>query len=364
MKKTLCAVIAVLLMMLFSVTALGADTDDVLSAVPDELKEYLPDTGDAAEASDVASAFDAGWLLKTILSILSDVAPKAVSSVVTVLGILIIASVLAVVRDTTASGTLKNVLTYVCSVCICGASYGLIGGLIDMVSEFTGRMGEFLRYVLPVLGALMASEGAITASSVGCAVVYGAVALLEKLTEGFVFPMIKISFCISVGAVALGNDGLSGISATVKKLVTSVMTLTMIAFSCVLTFQSIVARSADSVLFKGVKFALSNIIPVVGSAVGEALTAVTGSISVLKSAMGTIGAVAILLIFLYPFCTLWANKVAFELLSSTAGVLGLSREGKFLSEMSSVTGLMMAVISSSTVFFIIAMAIFASSGAG
>ena len=131
-----------------------------------------------------------------------------------------------------------------------------------------------------------------------------------------------------------------------------------------MTFQSIVARSADSVLFKGVKFALSNIIPVVGSAVGEALTAVTGSISVLKSAMGTIGAVAILLIFLYPFCTLWANKVAFELLSSTAGVLGLSREGKFLSEMSSVTGLMMAVISSSTVFFIIAMAIFASSGAG
>ena len=354
MKKTLCAVIAVMLMMLFSVTTLGADTDDVLSAVPDELKEYLPDTGDAAEASDVASAFDAGWLLKTILSILSDVAPKAVSSVVTVLGILIIASVLAVVRDTTASGTLKNVLTYVCSVCICGASYGLIGGLIDMVSEFTGRMGEFLRYVLPALGALMASEGAITASSVGCAVVYGAVALLEKLTEGFVFPMIKISFCISVGAVALGNDGLSGISATVKKLVTSVMTLTMIAFSCVLTFQSIVARSADSVLFKGVKFALSNIIPVVGSAVGEALTAVTG----------TIGAVAILLIFLYPFCTLWANKVAFELLSSTAGVLGLSREGKFLSEMSSVTGLMMAVISSSTVFFIIAMAIFASSGAG
>ena len=78
-------------MMLFSVTTLGADTDDVLSAVPDELKEYLPDTGDAAEASDVASAFDAGWLLKTILSILSDVAPKAVSSVVTVLGILILA---------------------------------------------------------------------------------------------------------------------------------------------------------------------------------------------------------------------------------------------------------------------------------
>ena len=89
-----------------------------------------------------------------------------------------------------------------------------------------------------------------------------------------------------------------------------------------------------------------------------------GSISVIKSSVGTIGAIAVLLIFLFPFCTLWANKVAFELLSSVAGLLGLPREGKFLSEVSSVTGLMMAVISSSTVFFIVAMAIFASSGAG
>ena len=142
------------------------------------------------------------------------------------------------------------------------------------------------------------------------------------------------------------------------------MALVMIAFSCVLTFQSIVAKSADSVLFKGVKFALSSIIPVVGSAVGDAVTTVKGSISVIKSSVGTIGAIAVLLIFLFPFCTLWANKVAFELLSSVAGLLGLPREGKFLSEVSSVTGLMMAVISSSTVFFIVAMAIFASSGAG
>ena len=56
--------------------------------------------------------------------------------------------------------------------------------------------------------------------------------------------------------------------------------------------------------------------------------------------------------------------MAFELLSSAAGLLGLSREGKFLSEMSSVTGLMMAVISSSTIFFVVAMAVFASAGAG
>lgn len=364
MKKTACAAIVLVLILLFSVTAMGAETDDVLSAVPDDLRDYLPDVGEDVTPSGIASSFDAGWLLKTVISIISDVAPGAFSSVLTVLGILIVAAVLAVVRDSISGETVKNMLTYVCALCICGATYGLLGSLMDMVSEFTVRMGEFMRYVLPTLGVLMASEGSITMSGIGCAVVYGAVALLEKITEGFVFPMIKICFCISVGAVALGNDSLSGIAQTVKKLVTSVMALVMIAFSCVLTFQSIVAKSADSVLFKGVKFALSSIIPVVGNAVGDAVTTVKGSISVIKSSVGTIGAIAVLLIFLFPFCTLWANKVAFELLSSVAGLLGLPREGKFLSEVSSVTGLMMAVISSSTVFFIVAMAIFASSGAG
>lgn len=364
MKKTACAAIVLALILLFSVTAAGAEADDVLSAVPDGLKEYLPDIPKEATPSEIASSFNAGWLFRTVIAILSNVAPNAFSSVLTVLGILIVAAVLATVRDSISGEAVKNVLTYVCSLCICGAAYGLIGSLMSMVSEFTLRMGEFLRYVMPTLGVLMASEGSVTMSGVGCAVVYGAVALLEKITEGFVFPMIKVCFCISVGAVALGNDSLSGIAQTVKRIVTSVMALVMIAFSCVLTFQSIVAKSADSVLFKGVKFAIANIIPVVGSAIGDALTTVKGSIAVIKSAVGTVGAIAVLLIFLFPFCTLWANKVAFELLSSAAGLLGLSREGKFLSEMSSVTGLMMAVISSSTIFFVVAMAVFASAGAG
>lgn len=364
MKKVAIFVAVIVIILLFSPAVFGAEANDALSAVPDELKDYLPDISDDATPSEIASSFDAGWLLKTVLNILSDVAPGAFSSVATVLGILIVSAVLSTVRESISSLAMKNIISYVCGLCICGATYGLIGSLMELVSQFTVRTGEFLRYVLPTLGVLMASEGSFTMSVVGCAVVYGAVTLLESITEGFVFPMIKICFCISVGAVALGNDSLSGISQTLKKTVTSVISLVMIGFSCVLTFQSIVAKSADSVLFKGVKFALANIIPVVGSAVGDAVTTVKGSISVIKAAVGTVGAIAVLLIFLYPFCTLWANKVAFELLSSVAGILGLSREGKFLSEVSSVTGLMMATISSSAVFFIIAMAIFASAGAG
>ena len=41
MKKTACAAIVLALILLFSVTAAGAETDDVLSAVPDGLKEYF-----------------------------------------------------------------------------------------------------------------------------------------------------------------------------------------------------------------------------------------------------------------------------------------------------------------------------------
>ena len=47
MKKTACAAIVLVLILLFSVTAMGAEADDVLSAVPDGLKDYLPDVCDA-----------------------------------------------------------------------------------------------------------------------------------------------------------------------------------------------------------------------------------------------------------------------------------------------------------------------------
>lgn len=118
MKKTACAAIVLVLILLFSVTAMGAETDDVLSAVPEGLRDYLPDFGEDVTPSGIASSFDAGWLLKTVISIISDVAPGAFSSVLTVLGILIVAAVLAVVRDSISGETVKNMLTYVCALCI------------------------------------------------------------------------------------------------------------------------------------------------------------------------------------------------------------------------------------------------------
>lgn len=309
-------------------------------------------------------SFNAGYFFSLAAKIFKTVSPKALKAFSSVLGLLMISSVLGVIRDSTAREELKGILTYISAVCVCGAAYSVMSGLIGAVSEFVSVAGKFLRYIIPVMGTISAAGGAVTFSTVCGGLLYAAVALMETLCEGFLLPLVRVCLCISMGAAMLGNDALAGIVAPLKKFIAFILGFIMLILSAVLGFQSIITKSADSALLRSVKFTAANIIPIVGGAVGEAMSTLSSSISTLKSTLGGAGAAIIIIIVLSPLCMLAAYKIMFGLVSAAAGLLGLSRECKFLSEMGSVAGFLMAVISCIAVFFIIALAVFAATGNG
>ena len=67
----------------------------------------------------------------------------------------------------------------------------------------------------------------------------------------------------------------------------------MTIFTGILSVQSIVGASADSVAVKAAKYVLSNSIPLVGSAASDAYSTVRGSILLLKNGVGGIGIAAL-----------------------------------------------------------------------
>ena len=72
------------------------------------------------------------------------------------------------------------------------------------------------------------------------------------------------------------------------------------------------------------KFLVGNFVPVVGSALADALMAAQGSIRIIKNAVGVAGVVAALIIFL-PVLTealLW--RMALALTSACSDLLGVS----------------------------------------
>ena len=90
------------------------------------------------------------------------------------------------------------------------------------------------------------------------------------------------------------------------------------------------AFSGDSVAVKGVKTLVSSTVPIVGSALGDSLTSILGSIALIKNTVGFFGILVIALINLPVIIDLllWYLAVAFA--SAVSGTLGLAQIQKML----------------------------------
>ena len=365
MKKTIYVIFAVVLSVFcfaVKIFAAGEELPSENDKYPEEINELLPDDFKGGSASEIVNGMSAGKIIKVAVSAFRAVFPKTMKSVSAVMGLVIIASVVGVIRENTARTELKDILSYISAVCVCGAAYSVIGNVFSIVREYITAVGTILKLVIPSLCILGAASGSVTFSTVGGGIAYSAVALLESLCEGFVLPLIRICLCVSFGATALGNDALAGLSTSIKKTASMILSFIMLVFSFVLGINGIISASADGAAQKSVKFAASGTIPIIGGAVGDAVGSISASVAVVRSVVGGAGAAIILLASIGPVCMLGTYKLSFEFISTAANMLGLGRESKFLSEISGVSGFLMAILSCIGVFFIICLGLLAAVG--
>ena len=341
------------------VSALG-ELDELLDVIPGEAAGYLPDGAEDAES--VADGFSADHLFGVMTRAAAKVFPETARSFAGILALVILSSVLGVIRDGTGSGELRDILSYVCTVCVCGAAYEVTGAVLSVAHGLISTVGTLMRCVIPAMAALSAASGGVTFAAVCSGILYGAITVLESVCEGMLFPLLKICVCISMGSSALGNQSLGDAVSPLKKAAAFFLGLIMLIFSAVLGFRGIVASSADSAAIKGVKFAVSGIVPIVGGAVGDAMSSVFGSMSLVRATFGTASAVILAVAVITPILRILIYKTMLDVISAVAGLVGMKNEGKFLSDMGSVCGMLLAVTSCISVFFIIGTGIFTAGG--
>jgi stage III sporulation protein AE len=135
-----------------------------------------------------------------------------------------------------------------------------------------------------------------------------------------------------------------------------------LCLSAVLMFQGMIAKSADSLAMRGIKFAVGQFVPFVGGAVNEALSTIMGGIGKIRTATGVFGAVIVCLIAAMPVIRVLLHKMFLELVSVCAGILGLPSENKLMGDVSGFLGYTAAVMAISSVFFVLSLSMMASIG--
>ena len=136
-----------------------------------------------------------------------------------------------------------------------------------------------------------------------------------------------LSVCMAMGIVEAINPDfkLSGITEAIKNVVTFVLGFIMTIFIGLLSLQSIVGASADTLGVKAAKFMVSNCIPVVGGAIADTYTTVKNSLGLLRGGVGFFGIAAIFIMILPPLLEIAAMKLMFTVADVVSELFGVNQ---------------------------------------
>jgi stage III sporulation protein AE len=152
-----------------------------------------------------------------------------------------------------------------------------------------------------------------------------------------------------------GRFILAPLCERIKKWYASLLGLVMFLFSLALSTQSVLAGRADSLGMKGVKYAVGNMIPMVGGAVAGTLSTVAAGVTALRGICGVSGIILVALLLLPTLAELLLTRAMLNLAATVAAMLACDGESKLLSEMASLHGYLAAAASICAVVFMIAL---------
>ena len=362
MRRALLVIAALILLLPLRAGAEGVS--DMYGALPDGVRDSLPDRleNDISENGESAVAsLGAEYIASLAASALKAAFAYSVKPLAAVIGVLLLSALLNSAGATAAGG---EAVALSSAVSVTVTLFGAITPLFKLTSDTLSGIGLIMKGILPVMTGIYAMSGNITAASVNSTWLMLLLTFLETLTESLLMPLL----CTCTGFIAVttlsrftGAPDMSGVSGELKKALTFLLAAAGTVFTTVMAHQTALAKSADSVALRSLKFASGNMIPVIGGALGEAAGGYLAGVSLIRSASGTLAAAAVISYVLPALLKIAVLRAGLSAVAAGAEIMGRGKEAAVVREAGEVLGIAVALICTASVLSVIAVGVFAGS---
>ena len=335
---------------------------ELTELLPEEVGELLPEGLDSEDPEAVGQALEeltgAERLLTYALELAGVELEASVRLFLRLCGLLLLAALFGVLRDTLGSGALSGAVRFCTTTAIFAAILYTQLTHLQRVEEFFDRLSALMGAMIPITGAVWAMGGNVTTASAGTSTLYVFLTVCQRLCAEAVMPLCCFCMALALCNTLSPGIGLRGMAGTVKKGYTLSLGFIMTLLLAALGSQTAITAARDSVTARTAKMVSSTVIPVVGGSVGDTLRTVASGVGYLKSVVGVAGIAMIFLLLLPVLLSLVMSRLVFLLCGGVAELLGCEAEGRLLSELGQIWGLMVAVVAMCSVMFILALCIF------
>lgn len=336
----------------------------LLQSLPEETKVLLDKLGISSLQPETFSQADTEHILHELLDILLRLAKGPIASATTVLGIVLLYAWVQGLGNTLGGGENTHVFGVICALTACGTVLLPISACITRVCEAMESVSVFMTSFVPVYAGVLITGGkAVSALSFQSLVLYAS-ELLSLLSTQVIVPLMTASLALGLCGSVSPHIKLGKIGELISKSATWLLTLAMVLFTGLLSLQNLAGTAADTLGNRALKFSIASFVPVVGGTVSEAFSTVRGCLHLLKSTIGCFGMAATALVVLPPLatCLIWNGVLA--LCHMTSEMFELAVLSGVLKSTQSVLKCLIAVLSVSAVFMIIAVTVVTMATAG
>lgn len=362
MKKSLTVIFSIFLLLTFFSLSSNAESggESVLRNIDSETKEYLEELGVDSESGEGIADVSLKSVFKFLFSLVTDKTKRISGVLVIVTAVIIINSIFSsFIGDNTSARTAIN---YISVLCIVTAIIVPLKELIVNTGAVIKTAAIFTDSYIPVLGAIIAASGNIKLAFTYNSFAIALSAFITEIADNFFIPVVNMLFAFNILTSFTFESYKHKIIKSVKRLIIIILSLISTIYTGLLTTQSILAVSSDSLTVRGIRFFSGTFIPVVGAGVSESVASVMSSLSVMKNTAGVIVIAIILLIFLPIIIELLIWYFALQFCSIAADLFGNNDISEMIEELSSVVSLINIILFYITFVLIISTGIIIVSG--
>ncbi len=336
-----------------------SEADRLSYNLPEETRDFLNKEEITAENPDWINKLSLENVFSHIFSFLKSGAKEPFLASFGILAVILISAAIGSMETvSSASAAAAYATALSAAAVICVPVFKTVSASVNALQGCSVFMAGFI----PVFAVIVASAGAPITSASMSALLLGASQVVSFISNFVVVPLLGGYMSISLASSVSPLVSNSGIAEGIKKLSFWIMSLLTTVFIGILSIQTAVNASADTLSVKTAKFIIGSSVPVAGTVISEALTTVTASMGLLKSSIGIYGVVACSAIFLPLVCELLIWKIALSLLAVISDLFSISKISSLLRAVDTVMSVLSGIIILTACMFIISLSIVVSAG--
>ena len=257
-----------------------------------------------------------------------------------------------------ADAQTRPALSLLSSAAMALGLYTCLGSVLSRTAAYLEDLLTFSEGLAPILGGVLVSGGSVGTAAVATGSLSALLLILEKLCVGVLSPLLGISLAFSLLGAISPSLRLDGITKCLRGTYLTLLGVMCTVATASFSMQSVLSATKDSLAMKTARYAVGNMIPIVGGTLGASLGTLGASLAAVKNGVG-IGAVAVVLSLAVPcLVELYLSRLSLSLAEAFSRLLGFETGEKLLGEFRSAMDMLLGVTAFTSLSFLLYLAVF------